>query len=101
MIISRWQASLVPSAEQIKSLLESEGYDYVEEHYTPQMKIAEHRHPFTEVRYVIKGELLFNIAGNQFLLRTGDRVEIPSNTKHSHVNNSIEECVCIYAQKPI
>ncbi len=100
MIISRWQATVVPSIEQIKYILETEGYDYVEESFSPQTKIGEHRHPFTEVRYIVNGELLFNIAGNQFLLRSGDRVEIPSNTKHSYFNNSNSECVCVYAQKP-
>ncbi len=101
MVIIRWQAPMTPTADQIKSILDSEGLEYVEENFLPQIKIPEHRHPFTEVRYVIKGELLCAIAGNQFLLRAGDRVEIPSNTKHWYSNNSNQECLCIYGQKPI
>jgi quercetin dioxygenase-like cupin family protein len=100
MIITRWQAELTPSKELLKMLLQSEGLEAYEETYAPQTKINEHKHPFGEIRIVYQGELLFNIAGNQFLLRPGDKVEIPSNTKHWHVSQGSEDCVCICAQKP-
>lgn len=100
MLITRWQAPMTPSKELVKMLFETEGLDPFEEVYEPQLKISEHRHPFGEVRTVIQGEMLFNIAGNQFLLRPGDRVEIPANTKHWHVTQGNEKCLCICAQKP-
>lgn len=101
MIITRWQAPLTPSKELIKLMFENEGLDAIEETFPINTKIPEHRHPFHEIRTVVSGELLFNIAGNQFLLRPGDRVEVPSNTKHSHTSQGTENCVCIYAQRPI
>ena len=101
MLIIRWQAPITPNKEQVKVLMEAEGLDPFEEEYLPQVKITEHRHPFGEVRTVVEGELLFTIAGNQFLLRAGDRVEVPSNTKHWHVNNGSKPCVCICAQRPV
>ncbi|MFP5518663.1 MAG: cupin domain-containing protein, partial [Bdellovibrionia bacterium] len=70
-----------------------------EERFEPQLKVKEHRHPFCEVRMVISGELLFSVAGNQFLLRAGDRIEIPANTRHSHSNQ--EDCLCICAHRAI
>lgn len=99
MIITRWQAPITPSPELIKLLFATEGLDAYEESYEPHTKIAEHKHPFCEIRTVVQGELLFNIAGNQFLLRAGDRVEIPSNTKHWHLAQGQEQCICICAQK--
>ena len=101
MIITRWQAPLTPSKELIKMMFENEGLEPLDEVYEPKVKISEHRHPFHEVRVVIAGELLFNIAGNQFLLRAGDRVEVPSNTKHSHTAQGTENCVCVYALRPV
>ena len=80
-------------------ILEAEGLEPFDETYTPQMKVTEHRHPFGEVRMVIQGELLFNIAGNQFLLREGDRVEIPANTRHWHINNGQTDCLCVCAHR--
>jgi anti-sigma factor ChrR (cupin superfamily) len=41
-----------------------------------------------------------NINGNQLLLRTGDKIMVPSNTKHSQKVLSEEPCVCIVANKP-
>lgn len=101
MLITRWQAPITPSLDQIKMLFEAEGLDPFVEEYAPKVKIPEHRQPFGEIRTVVEGELLFNIAGNQFLLRAGDRVEIPSNTKHWHVNNGTGPCICVCAHRPV
>lgn len=99
MIITKWQAPIVPTKEQAKIILEAEGLEPFEERFEPQLKVKEHRHPFCEVRMVISGELLFSVAGNQFLLRAGDRIEIPANTRHSHSNQ--EDCLCICAHRAI
>lgn len=99
MIMTRWQADLTPTAEQIKIILGDEGLDPFEEAFEPEMKIPDHRHPYTEVRIVLAGELLTNVAGNQVLLRAGDRIEIPANTRHSYTVQGREPCVCICAQR--
>jgi quercetin dioxygenase-like cupin family protein len=101
MIITRWQAPLVPSKQQVHMILEQEGLEPFDEVYQPQTKIPDHRHPFAEVRVVVAGEMHFNISGNQFVLRPGDRVEIPANTKHSHVSHGTVDCVCVCAQRAI
>lgn len=85
MLIQRWQASLVPTKEQIKLMFQNEGLEIIEEDIAPDTKFQEHRHPFSEVRIIVEGELLFNVGGTQLLLRAGDRIEIPANTKHYHM----------------
>ena len=101
MIITRWQAPIVPSKQQIHMILESEGLEPSDEVYAPQMKVHDHRHPFAEVRVIVEGEMIFNISGNQFVLRPGDRLEIPANTKHSHIAQGATNCVCVCAQRAI
>lgn len=101
MIITRWQAPIIPTKEQVYVILESEGLEPYEETYEPQMKVPDHRHPFAEIRMIISGEMIFNITGNQFILRAGDRVEIPANTKHSHAVQGTQNCVCVCAQRAI
>lgn len=101
MLITRWQAPNKLSREQAQMILEAEGLEPFEETLDPQKKVAEHRHPFTEVRILLRGELLYNIAGNQVLLREGDRIEIPANTRHSHLCQGSEPCYSVYAQKII
>lgn len=99
MIITRWQAPLKPSREQIQVLFELEGLEPFEEIFEPTHKVSDHRHPFTEVRIIAAGEMLFNVAGNQVLLREGDRIEVPANTKHSQACHGTGPCLSYCAQK--
>ena len=99
MIVSRWQAPLTPTRDQIWKMFESEGYQPFEENFKPGTFIDHHRHPFDEVRMVVAGELLLDIAGNKLLLRAGDKIIIPSNTNHSKKAEGPEPCVCICANK--
>ena len=99
MIMTRWQATLTPTPEQIRMILQDEGLDPFDEIFEAEIKVPDHRHPFTEVRVVLQGELLTNVAGNQVLLRAGDRIEIPANTRHSYNVQGTGSCFCICAQK--
>lgn len=101
MIIQRWQAPIGLSLPQARLILENEGLDPFEECYGPNDKIREHRHSFSEVRILLEGEMLFNISGNQFLIRPGDRVEVPANTKHSHTTHGNLPCRCLCAERII
>ena len=98
MIIRRWLAPLTPTKEQIKALFEKDGLEPFEENFPPGNKIPEHRHPFDEVRMILKGKLLYNISGNKILLRPGDKIIIPSNTLHSKSAQNQEPCfsICAY-----
>jgi quercetin dioxygenase-like cupin family protein len=101
MLVFRWQAPIVPDINQIRSMFEGEGLVPHEETFPPDTNISWHRHPFDEVRTVVQGEVLFDIAGNQLLLRAGDKIVIPSNTKHSFKIQGASPCVCIVANKTI
>ncbi len=101
MLILRWQAPTIPTRSQILLLLDQEGLEGVEERFSRGEKVSEHRHPFTEVRILIEGEMLFNVSGNQFLIRAGDRLEIPANTKHWFQAHGDHDCLCLYAQRVI
>ena len=98
MIIRRWLAPLVPNKEQIKAMFEQDDLKYFEENFSPGAKINKHRHPFDEIRMIVKGELLYNISGNKVLLRPGDKIIIPSNTLHSKTVLKEESCfsICSY-----
>ena len=99
MLVTRWQAPLVPDRQQIKMMFEAEGLAPFEEIYPPRSTVTDHRHPFDEVRMVAEGQLLLDIAGNRLLLRPGDKIIIPSNTRHSKTVDGDQPCVCICALK--
>jgi quercetin dioxygenase-like cupin family protein len=100
MIVTRWQASVLPTPEQVKMIFQGEGLSPHEEILQPNQVIADHRHPFDEVRMVVSGALLMNISGNQILLRAGDRIDIPANTRHSKSASGDESCVSVLANRP-
>jgi quercetin dioxygenase-like cupin family protein len=99
MLISRWQAPILPTRQQMALMLESEGLEPQEEVFPAGSQVADHRHPFDEVRIVVSGELHLDVAGNRLLLRAGDRILIPANTRHSKQAGPNEPCVCLYAMK--
>ena len=99
MIVNRWQAPVLPTAEQIYKIFEREGLRHFEEIYEPGQKIENHQHPFDEVRMMVKGLLLINIAGNRLLLRAGDKIVIPSNTRHSKEVQGHTSCLSVCSYK--
>ncbi len=99
MMINRWVANSVPTEAQLRMLFDAEGLDYETEVCEPGQKVLDHRHPHTELRVIAEGELLMSIAGNQVLLRQGDRIEIPANTRHNHTNSTKSKCVSVVAHR--
>ena len=62
-------------------------------------EVKEHKHPFDEVRMVVAGAMRFNVAGNEFILREGDRLELPSNTRHWTRTEPGSSCITIFAHR--
>ncbi len=100
MIVIRWQAPLRPTKQQALMIFRAEDLDPREEILTKEETYPDDRHPFDEIRMVLEGELSMNINGNQLLMRAGDKIIVPSNTKHSQKVLSDTPCVCIVANKP-
>jgi mannose-6-phosphate isomerase-like protein (cupin superfamily) len=99
MLVSRWQAPILPTRQQMALMLESEGLEPQEDHLSANLPVTEHRHPFDEVRIVVSGQLKLDVAGNRLLLRAGDRILIPANTRHTKQADGTEPCICLYAMK--
>ncbi len=96
MIVHRWQGVKTLTTEEIKKCYQiKKDQDFVLETIPKGQSIKDHLHGFLEIRILCQGELLCNISGNQILLRPGDKIEIPANTKHSYTNNSKESCNCL------
>lgn len=96
MIISRWQGTQELSLDKIKKYYHiREDQDFKVEKFDSGTVIKDHYHHLLEIRIITDGQLLCNISGNQLLLRPGDRIEIPANTKHAYNNNYPEACTCL------
>ncbi len=94
MLITRWQAPIVPKLEQINKWFENEGLEPRKIVINPKEVFEDIRNPFDDVMMIAEGQLILNIAGNKLLLREGDKIVIPSNTKHTKETSG--DAVCIY-----
>lgn len=98
MIIRRWQAPITPDLKQIRQMFFLEGLKPESEELPDGIEVKDRKFPFDEVRIVVSGEVILEVAGNKVLLREGDRVMIPSNTTHNiqaHKGDSLS----LYARK--
>ena len=100
MIVHRWQAPLRPTLAQARMIFLAEDLSPTEDILSSENEYPEHRHPFDEVRMIIEGELSMNISGNRLLLRAGDKIVIPANTKHSQSVAEGQSCKTLVANRP-
>ena len=98
MLVIRWQASQPPEKKNMIKIFENEGLKPLEEYLEPHTQITDCRVPFAEVRMIAEGEMILDISGNQLLMRKGDKVIIPSNTKYSKIIKD-SPCLSLYAHK--
>jgi quercetin dioxygenase-like cupin family protein len=99
MLISRWTSQTPPVPQQLKMLLLNEGLTPELESLPAHSTLKEHRHPFDEVRIVLEGNLILDVNGNQLLLRPGDRIDIPANTRHSKTVHGGTSCISMVAKR--
>lgn len=57
-------------------------------------------HEGEECGYVIKGTLTVALNGNDYILYEGDSIYFHSSLPHKYINNSEEDCICIWAMTP-
>ncbi len=92
MKITRWSAEISPQKEFLIQLIQSEGLDYTEHEIRSGLKLTNLRTNLREFIQIFQGEMIFNLSGTQFALRTGDKLELPPNTLYSYSNIKNESC---------
>lgn len=55
----------------------------MEVHFELVAEGYEHHHPHQQMSYCLQGEIAFYLAGVETILRTGDKIFVPSQTIHS------------------
>ena len=71
------------SEENLRRKLIEDGYPSVFCYTYPRGTVfEEHTHPVDKKDAVLEGEFAITIEGEEFLLRAGDMIEVPSNTVH-------------------
>jgi quercetin dioxygenase-like cupin family protein len=76
--------------------LEAEGLKPTRWSNGPDAVYGEHAHPYRKILVVESGSLIFSIAGEERLMKRGDRLDLPPHTQHSAVVGP-EGVVCLEA----
>jgi quercetin dioxygenase-like cupin family protein len=53
-----------------------------------------HRHPYEEVRIMLKGKMKINTKNNSYLLKAGDRLNVPAGEMHEAYILENSEYIC-------
>ena len=84
-MIEHWDESKwgpLNEANMRRKLIE-DGYPSVSCYTYPGGTVfSEHTHPVDKKDAVLEGEFVITVEGDEFLLRAGDVIEVPSNTVH-------------------
>lgn len=99
MLLNRWTHPDEPQPQLLKLMLINEGLTPEVETLSAHAVLKEHRHPFDEIRVILQGNLILDIGGNQLLLKAGDRIDIPANTKHSKTVHGGSACISLVARR--
>lgn len=99
MKITRWNAEITANEDIILKLFELEGLEPKLSQVKSGSKLTNQKTYMTEIIQVINGELIFNLSGTQFVLRSGDKLEIPANTNYSFSNMKQDDSKFASAQR--
>ncbi|MBK7844690.1 MAG: hypothetical protein IPJ71_13555 [Bdellovibrionales bacterium] len=95
MLVTRWQAAIVPDIKQITAVFQAEGLEPFEESLDHGSVIGDHRHPFDEVRMVASGQMLVDISGEQAAPKS--RRQDCYSIQHQTLKKSGRpSCLCLY-----
>ncbi len=73
----------ITDPSKIKSILKEEGYFNIFPWCDGEGSFYDwHTHPYQEVRWVYKGEVIMGTEEGEVILRPGDRLDLPEGTKH-------------------
>jgi quercetin dioxygenase-like cupin family protein len=53
-----------------------------------------HKHPFQEVRIMLEGKMKINTKENSYLLKSGDRLNVPAGEEHEAYVLEDSEYIC-------
>jgi len=81
--VVRWNKPKKPALADLQKLLEAEGLEYELYSDTPGTKYGRHKHPFDDFIVIVSGKMKIITDTQEWLMKPGDRLNLPSNTSHS------------------
>ncbi len=81
--VVRWNKPKKPALADLQKLLQAEGLEYELYSDSPGTKYGRHKHPFDDFIVIVSGKMKIITDSQEWLMKPGDRLNLPSNTAHS------------------
>jgi quercetin dioxygenase-like cupin family protein len=78
-----WNGEQAPGEGTLRRALEAEGYEVTAWRDPSDRTYESHSHPHDESLWVVRGQIVLRIQGQEFPLGPGDRLMLPRNTVHT------------------
>jgi quercetin dioxygenase-like cupin family protein len=71
-----------PTLEELRTLLEKEGLEPELFSDRPHTKYGRHKHDFDDFIVIVQGQMKLGTDKAVFIMKPGDRIDLPRNTVH-------------------
>jgi quercetin dioxygenase-like cupin family protein len=97
--VVRWTRPKKPTLEDLKKILAGEGHDCELYSDPPRMKYGRHKHDFDDFVVIVTGKMKIATDAQEWILKPGDRINLPANTIHSAEMLGTQEVTYLSARK--
>lgn len=80
--VVRWAKPRKPTTEELTAHLKKEGTPFGLFADPPRTKYGRHQHDFNDFIVIVSGRMKLVIDSHEWILKPGDRIDIPANTAH-------------------
>jgi quercetin dioxygenase-like cupin family protein len=77
-----WSKSTKPTLEELKAMLRKEGLQCELYSDPPGMKYGRHKHDFDDFVVIVSGKMKLAADTGMWIMKPGDRVNLPAHTTH-------------------
>ena len=82
MDVVKWTRKAKPTKAELIKMMEAEGHACALYSDTPGTKYARHKHDFDDFLVIVSGQMKIGTDRFEWLMKPGDRLDIPANTVH-------------------
>lgn len=79
----KWENYALPTEQEAEARLHQEGFECFRWYDVAGSSYPRHRHDYDECIWVLSGEIIFVVDGQEFRVAPGDRLYLPQRTAHT------------------
>lgn len=81
--VVRWTKPKKPTLADLQKMLEAQGLEFELYSDRPGTKYGRHKHPFNDFIVIVTGKMKLITDTQTWVMKPGDRIDLPANTSHA------------------